>query len=44
VNPWVWGGLAAGAYWGLPYTLWQWWGLGVVQRGQRPGRAGPDLR
>jgi len=39
VSPWVWGGLAAGAYWGLPYALWQWWGLGVVQRGLGSARA-----
>lgn len=42
MNPWVWGGLAAaGAYWGVPYSLWQWWGLGVVQRGL--GSARPEL-
>jgi len=42
VTPWVWGAaLAAGGYWGVPYTLWQWWGLGVVQRGL--GSARPEL-
>jgi len=39
VNPGVWGGLAAAAYWGVPYVLWQWWGLGVVQRGLGSARA-----
>lgn len=39
----VWAGLlgAAGFYWGLPYLVWQRWGLGVVQRGL--GSARPEL-
>ncbi|WP_457637969.1 polysaccharide deacetylase family protein [Oceanithermus sp.] len=41
MNPWLWGGLAAGGYWGVPYTVWQWWGIGVVQRGL--GSSRPEL-
>ncbi len=42
MNPWAAGALlAAGAYWGPPYLLWQWWGLSVVQRGL--GSARPEL-
>ncbi len=33
MNPLAWLALGSAAYWGVPYTVWQWWGLGVVQRG-----------
>lgn len=41
MNPWAALLGAAGLYWGPPYLLWQWWGLGVVQRGL--GSARPEL-
>lgn len=41
MNALLWPLGAAALYWGVPYLVWQWWGLGVVQRGL--GSARPEL-